>query len=76
MKITHMVFKLQIGYKYMTEITIHNFQRAVTPKVGKTSVFVLLYCTLSHVAELCDMKIAYKVFKLPSGHKYVHDRNY
>ena len=35
LKISPRIFKLQSGYKYMTEFTIYNVQKAVTPTVGK-----------------------------------------
>ena len=36
-----MVLKVQGGYKYMTEITIYNIQRAITPKVCEPKLLFL-----------------------------------
>ena len=43
-KISQMVFKLQIGNEYMTKITIYHVQSAVTPKVGKPDLWFCKLC--------------------------------
>ena len=62
---------LQIGHKYITEITTFNVQRALTPKVTRVTVFV--FCTSFHDAlHLCGfIKISGTVFNLHSGHKVI-----
>ena len=50
------VSMLQSQHLYMVELAIvksYDIQRAVTPKVGKLIVKVLLFCTLSHVLYIC-----------------------
>ena len=41
MKVSQIVFKLQIRHEYVTQITIYHIQMAITPKVGKPQLLFL-----------------------------------
>ena len=47
MKLPRMVLKLQSSCKYLTEITIYNVQRAITPKVCEAELQFL--CSACHL---------------------------
>ena len=53
MEISQTVFNLQSGHKYMVEMAMFNFQRAITQKVGKLELqFMCSACRLT-VIYIC-----------------------
>ena len=72
-----MVFKLQRGHKYMTEITIYNVQWATTPKVGKPELGFL--CSACHLMVLyISVRFHKNISKVlqVTEQTQVHERNH
>ena len=56
MKISQTVFNLKSGHEYRVEVAIFNIQRAITPKVGKSELWL--------ICSACCMMVLYICMKL------------
>ena len=70
MKISHTVFKLQNGHKYIAEIAIFNVQRAMIPELGNQKLWFMSSACLLMLLYIC-VKFRENIsngIKLWSGH--------